>query len=290
MVATKYALIKTHAAQYPIQMMCRALEIATSAYYKWLNKSPSPRDKWRDEVDQGLLKFFKRHKERYGSPRLVDELIDAGITCSENTVAKRMNQLGLRARAGRRFRVFQNNSKYQAVYPNVLERDFSTTAPNQKWVADITYCWTPKGWLYLAAVMDLDSRSIIGWSMSARINRRIVTDALKMALWQRKFPKGVVVHTDQGSQYRSKAYMKLIKKNRLIGSMSSKGCCYDNAVIESFFKSLKVECIYPEKPKTRNEMRKVIFDYVEVYYNRQRRHSSLGGLTPLQKEKLNKPS
>ena len=264
--------------------------MATSAYYKWLKKTPSARDKWRDEVDEGLLIFFKQHKERYGSPRLVDELNDAGITCSENTVAKRMNVLGLQARAGRRFKVVRDKSKRKAVYPNVLERDFSTTAPNQKWVADITYCWTPEGWLYLAAVMDLNSRSIIGWSMSTRINSNIVTDALKMALWRRKFPKGVIVHTDQGSQYGSKVYTKLIKDNYLIGSMSSKGCCYDNAVIESFFKSLKVECIYPEKPTTRNEMRKVIFDYIEVYYNRQRRHSSLDGLTPLQKEKLSQTS
>ena len=266
------------------------MEVAASGFYKWLKKIPCARDKWLDEVDEGILKFFKQHKERYGSPRLVDELNDAGIICTVNTVAKRMNVLGLQARAGRKFKVVRDKSKRKAVYPNLLEQDFSTMAPDQKWVADITYCWTPEGWLYLAAVMDLDSRSIIGWSMSTRINSTIVTDALKMALWRRKFPRGVIVHTDQGSQYGSTDYTQLIKTYHLVGSMSGKGCCYDNAVIESFFKSLKVECIYPEKPKTRNEMRKVIFDYIEVYYNRQRRHSSLDGLTPLQKENLSKTS
>ena len=194
--------------------------------------------------------------------------------------------MGLKAKGKKKFKATTDSEHKLPIFENLLSRDFHAEAPNQKWTSDITYVWTDEGWLYLCVYIDLFSRSVIGWSMSKRINRHLVCDALTMALWRRGFPKGVIVHTDRGSQYASKQYRRLLKNHGLIGSMSRKGNCWDNSVAESFFKTLKYEHLYDYSFNTRDKAKQEIFEYIEVYYNKNRRHSYLGYLTPEMFEKV----
>ncbi len=189
--------------------------------------------------------------------------------------------LGLKAVQALKFKVTTDSEHDKPVVADLLQQDFTASCLNQKWVSDITYSWTGSGWLYLAVVMDLYSRAVIGWSLQSRMTQQLVCDALTMALFRRTFPKGVIVHSDRGSQYCSKRYQRLLKQNNLTCSMSRKGCCYDNAAMESFFHSLKVELIYRESYATREDARAAVFEYIEVYYNRQRRHSAMGYQIPM---------
>ena len=198
-----------------------------------------------------------------------------------------MKRQNLVAKAARKFKVTTDSNHRLPVAPNLLGQNFTTGQPNQKWAGDITYLYTSEGWLYLAVMIDLHSRAVIGWSMSTRMTADLVCDALSMALWRRGFPKGVIVHSDRGSQYCSKAYWEIIDKHQLKQSMSRKGNCWDNACVESFFHSLKVEAIQYEPLMSRAQMRQAVFEYIEVDYNRKRRHSTLGYLSPEQYEKLN---
>ena len=191
-----------------------------------------------------------------------------------------MRRQGLRAKAARKFKATTNSRHSLPVADNLLQQDFTASAPNQKWVGDITYLYTEEGWLYLAVIIDLYSRRVIGWAMSERMTADLVCDALRMALWRRKQPTGVIVHSDRGSQYCSMAYQTLIRAHQLRCSMSAKGNCYDNACAESFFHSLKVECIHGERFMSRAHMRETVFEYIETDYNRQRRHSTLGHISP----------
>lgn len=195
-------------------------------------------------------------------------------------MASSLKKQGLIAKAGRKFKATTNSKHNLPVAPNLLEQHFHADAPNQKWVSDITYIETREGWLYLAVVLDLYSRLVVGWSMSERMNKALVIDALKMALWRRKMPRGVIVHSDRGSQYCSHAYQQLFKKHGLVCSMSKKGDCYDNATMESWNHSLKVESIHGQRFETRAEAMAEVFEYINIYYNRQRLHSSLGYLSP----------
>lgn len=188
--------------------------------------------------------------------------------------------MGLRAKGKKKFKVTTDSNHNLAIFDNLLQRNFYASARNQKWVSDISYVWTDEGWLYLCVYIDLYSRSVIGWSMSKRINKKLVCDALVMALWRRGFPKGVIVHTDRGSQYASKQYAQLLKNHGLIGSMSRKGDCWDNSVAESFFKTIKHEHLHDFSFKTREQAKKEVFEYIETYYNKKRRHSYLGYVTP----------
>lgn len=197
-----------------------------------------------------------------------------------NTVAASLSRQNLRAKAARKFKATTNSRHGLPVAPNLLEQDFSATAPNQKWVGDITYLATGEGWLYLAVLIDLYSRKLIGWAMSECMTADLVGDALQMALWSRKMPKGVIVHSDRGSQYCSSLYQSLLTRHDLRCSMSAKGNCYDNACAESFFHSLKVEAIHGERFTTREAMRRQVFEYIELDYNRQRRHSAIGMISP----------
>jgi putative transposase len=208
------------------------------------------------------------------------DLADAGQQYDRKTVAESMRRQGLRAKAAKKFKATTNSKHSLPVAPNLLQQDFTATAPNQKYVSDITYLWTDEGWLYLATVIDLYSRLVVGWAMSGRMTAQLVCDALQMALWRRRMPSGVIVHSDRGSQYCSAAYQMLIKKHCLLWSMSAKGCCYDNACAESFFHTLKVEVIHGERFATREEMRQTVFEYIEVDYNRTRRHSANGYVSP----------
>ena len=280
----RYQFIDQQKKAYPVTLMCAVLEVSKTSYYEWRQWKPGPRAVSNQQLDRQIQRVFNRHKGRYGAPRIADELNDEGIPCSENRVARRLQALDLKACQAKKFKVTTDSEHDKPVAPDLLQQDFTAEAPNQKWVSDITYVWTREGWLYLAVVMDLYSRAIIGWSMNQRMTQQLVCDALTMALFRRGFPKGIIVHSDRGSQYCSKRYQRLIKAQRLLCSMSRKGCCYDNAAMESFFHSLKVELIYRERYTTRDQARYSIFEYIEIYYNRQRRHSAIGNQIPMRYE------
>jgi len=255
--------------------------IERSGYYAWKNRKASKQSIANEDLDKRIIIIFDDHKSRYGSPRITDELHDQGEKCGKNRVFRRMKYLGLRAKGKKKFKVTTDSKHNLPVAANLLNRDFSATAPNQKWVSDITYIWTDEGWLYLATVIDLYSRAVIGWSIQPTMTRELVCDALMMALWRRGFPRGVLCHSDRGSQYCSEDYQKMLKSYGLICSMSRKGNCWDNAVAESFYHSIKTELIYTERYATRDEAKQSVFQYVEVYYNRVRRHSAIGSIAPV---------
>lgn len=257
------------------------LLIERSGYYAWLKREGGKRVLSNRELDQKIIAIFNAHKSRYGVKRITHELHDKGETCSKNRVARRMKHLNLRARAKKKFKITTDSKHHLPVASNLLNRDFTATAPNQKWVSDITYVWTDEGWLYLATVIDLYSRAVIGWSIQSTMTRQLVADALRMALWRRGFPRGVLCHSDRGSQYCSEDYQEMLKTYGLICSMSRKSNCWDNACAESFFHSIKMELIYAERYTTREIAKQSIFQYIEVYYNRVRRHSAIGSIAPM---------
>ena len=285
----KYVFIEKHQAEFSIKAMCRVLRVARSGWYTWCQRRTriSTRQQFRQHCDSVVLAAFTRSKQRYGAPRLTDELRDQGYPFNVKTVAASLRRQGLRAKASRKFSPVSYRAHGLPVSENLLEQDFYASGPNQKWAGDITYLRTDEGWLYLAVVIDLWSRAVIGWSMSPRMTAQLACDALQMALWRRKRPRNVIVHTDRGGQYCSADYQAQLKRHNLRGSMSAKGCCYDNACVESFFHSLKVECIHGEHFISREIMRATVFNYIECDYNRWRRHSWCGGLSPEQFENQN---
>ena len=281
----RYRFIDAHKKAWPIILMCGVLNVSRSGFYDWAARGPSRRTQSNRKLDSRIRTIFSRHKQRYGVPRITTDLHDEGIECSENRVARRMRALGLQAIQAKKFKVTTDSNHSKPVAPDLLEQDFSATAPNQKWTSDITYVWTDQGWLYLAVIMDLYSRAIVGWSMNRRMTQQLVCDALTMALFRRQFPQGTIIHSDRGSQYCSKRYQRLIKNNGLRGSMGRKANCYDNAAMESFFHTLKVELVHRERYTTRRMAISRIFEYIETYYNRQRKHSAIGHQIPMQFEK-----
>ena len=280
----KYAFIRDHAHEFRIVVMCRVLGVSTSGYYDWRTRGPSQQARRRAVLDESIRAAFTLEKCRAGSPRVYRRLQAAGIQISEDFVAKRMKSMGLRAKARRKFKATTNSNHPLPVAPNLLNRDFTASAPNQKWVGDITYLATPEGWLYLAVFIDLYSRKVVGWSLSERMTASLVCDALNMAWFRCRRPSGVIVHTDRGSQYCSNDFQALLRQYDMRSSMSRTGDCWDNAVAESFFHSFKVEAVQGEVFSSRAAMREAVFEYVEVYYNRQRLHSALGYMTPVQFE------
>jgi putative transposase len=286
----KYAFVQQHATEFSTWRMCMLFRISRSGYYAWLKRPLSIRAQSNQLLDEKIVHIYKQHKERYGSPRIYKELNAQGDSCSENRVARRMRALQLQARAKRKFKVTTDSNHALPIAENVLARDFTTTSINQKWCTDISYIRTEEGWLYLAVIIDLYSRAIIGWSMQSRMTQTLVCDALKMALWRRKFPKGVILHSDRGSQYCSLAYQTLLKANGLTCSMSRRGNCWDNAIAESFFHTLKVECVYTQRYLTREKAKQRIFEYIEMYYNRIRRHSAIDSQAPFVFESLTRIS
>ena len=269
--------------------MTRALSVSPSGYYSWLKtcQQPSKRKQAQQVRDEKVRHIFDESKERDGARRIQAELEEQGHRHDIKTIASSMERQGLVAKAGRKFKVTTDSKHSLPVAPNLLEQNFTADKPNQKWAGDITYLMTSEGWLYLAVIIDLYSRSVIGWSMSTRMTSTLVCDALQMALWRRGKPKNVIVHSDRGSQYCSHAYRDLIKKNCLIQSMSRKGNCWDNACVESFFHSMKVEAVQYEPIMNRETMRQHIFEYIEIDNNKKRRHSALGYLSPERFEQLN---
>ena len=230
--------------------------------------------------DMLIREAFERSKCRSGARRIQRDLSDDGYPCCLKTIQASMKRQNLIPKAARKFKVTTDSKHSLPISPNLLKRDFSATAPNQKWAGDITYLQTTEGWLYLAVVIDLYSRKVIGWSMDTTMKADLVCNALSMALWRRKFPEGVIFHSDRGSQYCSGAFRGLLKEHSLLQSMSRKGDCWDNACVESFFHSLKVEAVHYEPMMNREQMRQAVFEYIGVDYNRTRRHSALGYLNP----------
>lgn len=271
-----------HSGIFRIVIMCRVLGVSRSGFYNWRHRQrhPSPRKLRREFLDRQVSVAFAVRKGRSGAPGLALDLRNQGERYDRKTVAASMQRQGLRAKAARKFKATTNSNHSLPVAPNLLQQDFSATAPNQKWASDITYLWTTEGWLYLAVVIDLYSRLVIGWAMSERITAELVCNVLNMALWRRRMPKGVIVHSDRGSQYCSARYQSLLSQHGLVCSMSAKGNCYDNACAESFFHSLKVEVVHGEEVVSREKMRQIVFEYIEVDYNRTRRHSANGYLSP----------
>lgn len=264
--------------------LCRLFDVSRSGYYDWLKRLPSVRELANDELDQQIECVYTQHHKRYGYRRIREELLDLGIRASRERVRRRMKRLNLRGIQKRRFKQTTDSHHLFAIAPNVLDQSFVTDLPNTKWVGDITYIRVRQRWLYLAVVMDLYSRRVIGWAFGERIDAQLVCEALKMALRKRAYPKGVVMHTDRGSQYCSSAYQKLIKAHGLVSSMSGRGNCYDNAVCESFFHTLKVEHVYRLSFEDIDQARQHVFWFIEGYYNLKRKHSSLGYKSPVKFE------
>jgi putative transposase len=270
--------IESHRKQYSIEAMCKVFEVAPSGYYDWLKQPLSNRAKEDAKLLRLIRSSFVASHGIYGAPRVFLELREAGETCSKHRVTRLMRQNGLRALHGYRTRRV-SISKPSVLIPNVLQRQFTVSLPNKAWVTDITYIRTWQGWLYLAVVMDLFSRKIVGWATSATIHRELVLDALLMAVRRRR-PRGTLIHSDQGTQFGSDAWRRFCKSNRLEPSMSRKGNCWDNAVAESFFGSLKKERIKKHIYKNRELATSDISDYIVSFYNRTRRHRHLSGVSP----------
>ena len=282
----RYQFIEAHRTVWPIAVQCDVLEVTRSGYYAWRQRPPSARAQRREELTDLIRAVHAvKHQDAYGAPRIQQELVAQGCPCNRKTVAKCMKAAGIQAKTVKKFRVTTTDSNHRhPVAGNVVDRDFAPSGKNETWAADITYIPTDEGYLYLAAVEDLFSRKIVGWSMSERIDSRLVVDALEMAV-QRELPgEGLVAHSDRGVQYASGHYQTLLRKHGITCSMSRQGNCWDNAPMESFFATLKKELVHHERYATRAAARQSLFEYMEMFYNRVRRHSSLGYQSPLQFE------
>ena len=282
---TSLAFIAAHLADYSIRLMCRVLGVSRSWFHAWRRTAPdraARTSRWDAMIDE-IRVIFEDSKQRYGAPRIHAELRDRGSRVSRKTVAKLMKQNGIHPPRRKRRMPMTTDSRHSfAIAPNLLHRNFKIMAPDTVWLADISYIPTGEGWLYLAAVKDLGTMEIVGWAMSERLKSTLCEDALKMAIRNRRPPPGLIVHTDRGVQYACDSYRKLLRLHRITASMSRKGNCLDNAPMESFFSSLKTEMVHRTRFQTRREAKAALFEYIEIFYNRQRRHSSIGYRTPAQ--------
>jgi transposase InsO family protein len=257
------------------------MEVSVSGYYAWLKRPESSRKQANKQLVEHIKTIHQQSRHTYGSPRVYVDLKKQGVACSQNRVARLMQRHQIAARPKKRFMITTDSKHGLPVAENKLNQDFQANKPNEKWVTDLTYIWSKEGWLYLAVVLDLYSRKVVGWAMDDNMETGLVIKALKMALLARTPPKGLLHHSDRGSQYASKDYQQLLKDYHINCSMSRKGNCYDNAVMESFFATLKQELIYRQPYQSRQQTKQDIFEYVQVFYNRKRTHSSLGYLSPL---------
>lgn len=255
---------------------CTIMGVSRSGFYVWRKREVSNREISNVQLDKHIRDIYNEHAGRYGYRRICEELREIGLSASLERVRRRMKRIGLRGIQSRKFKYTTNSKHNLPIEPNLLEQDFNVTAPNTAWVGDITYIRMKQQWLYLAVILDLYSRKVIGWAFGVRINAKLVCDALKSALRSRDYPTDVIMHTDRGSQYCSHAYQKLIKAYQLKCSMSGTGNCYDNAACESFFHTLKVEYVYQYSFGSIEHAQSMIFWFIEVYYNRKRKHSTIG--------------
>ncbi|MDF1685103.1 MAG: IS3 family transposase [Legionellaceae bacterium] len=280
----KYAWIKQNKTNFNVGMMCDVLGVGRSSYYDWLKNTPSPRAIENQNIAKKIKQIFIEYRGNYGTRRIRKELIKKEISVSRRRVGKLMKQLGLMCKTKRKFKVTTDSNHQSPIAPNILKRDFSAVAPDLKYVGDITYIATQEGWLFLAVVIDLFSRRVVGWSMGKRMTVALVNDALLMALWNRKPKRGLLWHTDRGSQYASDSHRMILQAHGVTQSMSRKADCWDNAVAESFFHTLKTESTHHMRFKTRDEAKHCIFEYIEVFYNRKRMHSANDYLSPVEYE------
>lgn len=280
----KYAWIKQQAAKFPVKRLCRLMNISRSAYYAWLDRSPTSTEKEDQALTEMIVKAFKKSRATYGTRRLKRELFKQDRITSRRRIGRLMREAELACKTRRKFKATTNSRHDFPLAENRLDREFKVNNPNQVYTGDITYIPTQVGWLYLAVVIDLYSRQIVGWSMAEHMRTKLVNDALRMAIWKRKPAKGLLWHTDRGSQYASDSHRELLKQYGICQSMSRKGNCWDNAVSESFFHTLKTELIHHQTFRSREEAKQAIFEYIEVFYNRERLHSANGYMSPVDYE------
>lgn len=281
----RFGFIAEHQDEYCVRLLCLVLRVSRSGYYAWRGRQESKRSRENRELLAEIRRVHQdRRKRCYGSPRVHQQLRQQGLSCGRHRIARLMRSGGIRAQVGRKFKVTTDSAHDRPVAPNLLGRDFEATAPNQKWAGDISYIWTGEGWLYLAVVIDLFSRMVVGWSMMPRMTSDLVCRALRMAIVTRLPFEKPLMHSDRGIQYASKPYQQILRALGITCSMSRKGNCWDNAVLESFFASLKKECVHQTDFLTRAQAQHEIFEYIEVFYNRERLHSALGYQSPVQFE------
>jgi len=279
----KFAFIAKHRNIWPVAWLCDALDVSRSGFHAWFNRSPSTHARHDEVLTTAIDRSFKSSDRTYGARRVWHDVLAEGLSCGLHRVERIMRENGLRARPRRRG-LPKDVGVRAAASENLLDRAFEASAPNQKWVADFTYIWTAEGWLYVAAVVDLFSRRVVGWAMKAEMTAQLVTDALIMAIWRRGKPDSLLHHSDQGSQYTSEQFQRLMADHGITCSMSRLGNVWDNAAMESFFSSLKTGRTARKVYRTRDDARADVFDYIERFYNRRRRHSTLGYLSPIEFE------
>jgi putative transposase len=280
----KFGFIAKHRGVWPVTWLCEALGVSRSGFHAWLGRAPSARARSDEMLGARVRASFIASYRTYGARRVWHDVLAEGQPCGLHRIERLMRQQALKARPRRRG-LPRDDGQRSVIAENVLDRQFSAEAPNQKWVADFTYIWTAEGWLHVAAVIDLFSRRVVGWSMSATMAAQLVTDALMMAIWRRGKPDALLHHSDQGSQYTSEQFQRLMADNGVTCSMSRSGNVWDNAAMESFFSSLKTERTARKTYRTRNQAKAEVFDYIERFYNPTRRHSTLGYLSPIDFER-----
>jgi len=280
----RYRAIQEHDRRFPIRLMCRALAVSPAGYYAWRDRPESRRSVHNRTLLSAIRVIHRESRETYGSPSIWDALVKQGHGVGKHRIARLMRAEGIRAKTVKPWRATTQSSHRMPVAANVLDRQFSITRPNRVWAGDITYVWTTEGWLYLAVVLDLYSRAVIGWALEARLTGDLARQALTMAIRHRAPTSGLLHHSDRGSQYAATAYQQLLTTHGMTGSMSRRGNCWDNACVESFFGTLKRELISHRQYRTREEATQDIFEYIEVFYNRLRRHSTLGYYSPAEFE------
>ena len=276
----KYRFISDHRETFKVGRMCNLLNVSRSGYYWWFKRPESRRSRENRALQDKIRVLHLASHGIYGAPKIHRDLVDTGVRCGKNRVARIMRKAGIRSRTKKKFKATTNSKHNLPVAPNLLNQDFAVEAPDRTWVGDITYILTDEGWLYLAVLLDLFNREVVGWSAASRITRQLSIDALQMALGRRNPGKGLLHHSDRGSQYASIDYRKILKEHDMICSMSRKGNCYDNAVAESFFGRLKTEWVNHYQYQNRAEAIASVFYYIEIFYNRKRRHSSIDYTTP----------
>ena len=281
----KYRFIEKHRSEFRVQKMVKVLGLSRSGYYQWRKWPESKLKKANKTLLNEIESVYNDFKGRYGSPRITIELKANGTRCSENRVARLMRHNDIQAKTKRKFKATTNSKHKLPVAENLVKQNFTAVEPDKLWTSDITYIWTEQGWLYLAVVLDVCTRGIVGWATSHLMTKDLVLRAVKQALWQRTIKTDIIFHSDRGSQYASKKVKELLAKHHITQSMSGKGNCYDNAITETFFKTLKVELVYFEKYQTRQQAHSNLFEYIELFYNRKRRHSAINYMAPAQYEK-----
>jgi putative transposase len=281
----KYQFIRTQRTHYRVAIMCRVLEVSRSGYYDWLDRPESRRARRHQYLLTRIRQAHIESRSIYGAPRIHAELVDKGERVGKNTVSYLMRRSRIQSKVHKRFVITTDSRNTKQPAPNILNGDFKASRVNEKWATDVTFIPTRKGWLYLAAIMDLYSRRIVGWSMGDRNSTELIEGALEMAAAQSEGTKGIILHSDQGMQFAANSYQQKLNDLGIMCSMSRKGNCWDNAPIESFFHSLKTECVRFEDYRSRSEARASVFSYIELFYNRRRRHSGIGYRTPMAYEK-----